>query len=58
MRTREKKKNSNNDFWLPKQSPAKPVCNTVFLFSLEPRFHRHSVRQQKHTFEIGEKAKE
>lgn len=32
MRTREKKKKtSNNDFWLPKQSPAKPVCNTVFL---------------------------
>ena len=30
MRTREKK-NSNNNFWLPKQSPAKPVYNTVFL---------------------------
>lgn len=53
MRT-SKKKNRNNNFWLPKQSPAKTV--TVFLGTQISK--RHSISQQKHTFEIGEKAKE
>lgn len=43
-------------FWLPKPSPVKNVCTTDVLGTQSSK--RRPVCQQKHTFEIGEKAKE